>query len=431
MRALSREEHGISRKQISRGALDVLYELQRAGFEAYLVGGGVRDLLLGGQPKDFDVATDATPEQIKQLFRRSRIVGRRFQIVHVRFGREIIEVTTFRAHHVGDTDSQQSQTNEQGMLLRDNVFGDLREDALRRDFTVNALYYSVDGFKVLDHVDGYDDLKQRRLRIIGKPEQRYREDPVRMLRALRFTCRLQFDMETETETAIASCAEHLAQVSAPRLFDETVKLLLCGNGATLFLLLQKHGLFEVMFPDIADILGDGSDESAQLQKLIEYALQNTDDRLQREQPVTPAFLFAALLWPLVKQQARIEERNGANRYQALQLAGYSALDQQMELISIPKRFSIPMREIWTLQHRLEKTRNHKAAALAQHRRFRAAYDFLLLREKSGESLHDSGEWWTRYQEENPADSGESKRKPRRRRRRRRNNSGESDQRDGD
>ncbi|MCH1488168.1 MAG: polynucleotide adenylyltransferase PcnB, partial [Pseudomonadales bacterium] len=247
---LERAEHCISRKQISKNALTVLYDLNKAGYEAYLVGGCIRDLLLSGKPKDFDVATNATPEQVNALFRRARIVGRRFKIVHVRFGREVIEVTTFRAAHQepqAGTDPRGEQ-NSQGMLLRDNVYGSLREDALRRDFTINALYYSVDGFRVFDYTAGLADLDKKLLRMIGDPAQRYREDPVRMLRVIRFAAKLGFTIEKATAAPIADMSHHLEQVAPARLFDEISKLFLGGQAYKIFQLMLKYDLFSPLFP---------------------------------------------------------------------------------------------------------------------------------------------------------------------------------------
>lgn len=426
-RTISRQQHGISRKQISRNALTVIYDLRRAGFDAYLVGGGVRDLLLGGQPKDFDVATDATPEQVQQQFKRARIVGRRFKIVHVRFGRELIEVTTFRADHSQQASQsnprQQAQTNTQGMLVRDNVYGSLREDALRRDFTVNALYYSVDGFTVLDYADGMRDLQQRKLRMIGEPATRYAEDPVRMLRAVRFAAKLDFQLERETAEAIQPLAHLLRQVAPARLFDEVSKLFLSGHGFDTLTLLQQHQLLEILFP------ATRNSEAGQ-RNLLEQALRNTDQRIAEGKPVTPAFLYAALLWPTVCRTVEEEMARGTPRLPALQAGGQRAIEEQLETVAIPRRFSSATREIWTLQQRLQNARGKRALAVLQHPRFRAAYDFLLLREASGEDLDQRGKFWTELQRQHPLDddsreanqhnagSARRRRRPARRRRRR-------------
>lgn len=429
---ISRDNHCISRKQISKSALTVMYDLRKAGYEAYLVGGGVRDLLLGLAPKDFDVATNATPEQVLQHFRRARIVGRRFKIAHVRFGREIIEVTTFRAGHEQlenkkGNNSSKSETNDQGMLLRDNVYGNLRDDALRRDFTINALYYSIDGFTVLDYVNGLDDLQHRLIRIIGDASQRYAEDPVRMLRAIRFKAKFDFELEQQTAAPMRSLGHLLNQVAPPRLFDEAVKIFLNGHGRQAFELLVEYQLFDTLFPVTAPYLHDHSHNDGQnsvntgehYYQLICNALNNTDQRVQDHKPVTPAFLFAALLWPAVCEDAVNQVDSGAPRLRALQIAGHNAVDGQIGIIAIPKRFSIAMREIWTLQQRLETAHGKRAIAVLQHPKFRAAYDFLLLREQTGESLDNRGEFWTQLQIEHPVERQHTPRPENGNRRRRR------------
>ncbi len=420
---ISRDEHTISRKQISKNALNVMYELTRAGYQAYLVGGGVRDLLLGLSPKDFDVATDATPEQVKQHFRRARIVGRRFRIVHVRFGREIIEVTTFRGNHNQADDGKtphidKTQVNDQGMLLRDNVYGSLHDDAMRRDFTINALYYSIEGFTVLDYANGMQDLADKKIRIIGDAAQRYAEDPVRMLRAIRFQAKFDFSLEADTAAPIAQLAPLLKQISAPRLFDEVLKLLLSGSGKKTFELMEGFGLFAPLFPTTANILSKESKPDKVFHSLIISALANTDLRIQQSKPVTPAFLYAALLWPSVSVISEQYQHKGEPRFRALQLAGHQAIDEQMPVIAIPKRFSIPMREIWTLQHRLETAHGKRAIGVLQHPRFRAAYDFLLLREQSSQTTEPRGLFWTNLQIEHPLSTDHAAiDKPRRPRRR--------------
>ena len=421
---ISRDDHCISRKQISKNALTVIYDLRRAGYEAYLVGGGVRDLLLNRSPKDFDIATNATPEQVQQTFRRARIVGRRFRIAHVRFGREIIEVTTFRGNHDQVENTQRknnkSQTNDQGMLVRDNVYGNLHDDAMRRDFTINALYYSIDGFTVLDYTGGIADLKKRQIRIIGDASQRYAEDPVRMLRAVRFQAKFDFKLETKTAAPIQSLAHLLSQVAPPRLFDEIIKLLLTGKGQKTFKLLVEYQLFDTLFPTTAPFLKSGNLADNFDYQLIGNALENTDRRVQQGKPVTPAFLYAALLWPVVREEAENIMADGTPRLRALQLAGHYAVDAQLITIAIPKRFSIPMREIWTLQQRLESTHGKRAIGVLQHPRFRAAYDFLLLREQTGESVNNRGAFWTDLQIEHPVNREDirqaEKKRPRRRRR---------------
>lgn len=388
-------DHMISRQQISAGALKVIDRLQHAGFLAYLVGGGVRDTMLGGRPKDFDVATSATPEQVVNIFRNGRIIGRRFRIVHVRFGREIIEVTTFRDHHHAASNSGQASQSEQGLLLRDNVYGDIESDAIRRDFTVNALYYEPNREELYDFVHGVEDLENRVLRIIGDPRNRYQEDPVRMLRAVRFSAKLGFDMEAKTCAPLREMAHLLSHVPPARLFEEVLKLFMNGSATAALHLLQEYTLLQHLIPGAAEAL---TSSRVQDKQLIKLATINTDTRIRQDKRVTPAFIYAAFLWPSMKGIMRklIAEQQ-LNSPDALQLAAQSVITRQLAHTSIPKRFLIPMREIWGLQLRLPRREGRRAHALMDHPRFRAAYDFLLLREDSGEDLDGLGMWWTRFQ----------------------------------
>lgn len=386
------EKHGIQERKISGNALRVLERLQDAGFDAHIVGGGVRDILLNLHPKDFDVATDATPEQVRQVFRHSRIIGRRFRIVHVMFGREMIEVTTFRGHHSNAEDESQGEVHDSGLLLRDNVYGNIEEDALRRDFTVNALYYGADGI-VRDFCNGMRDIEKRQIHMIGDPETRYREDPVRMLRAVRLAAKLHFTLEKNTAAPIARLAVLLNDISNARLFDEMVKMFMAGHALATFELLYQYKLFHVLFPGPARMLEPGG----YTDKLIRQALANTDDRIRRDLHVTPAFLCASLLWSAVKQQQQHAEHEGLPPYQALQRAAQKVISEQVKRIGIPKRFSLPMQEIWELQWQLTRRTGGRAEKMLEHPRFRAAYDFLLLREQAGEDLHGLGQWWTAYQ----------------------------------
>jgi len=393
---LSRDEHSISRKQISRATLNILYELNRNGYEAYLVGGCIRDLLLGKAPKDFDIATNATPEEVHRLFRRSRIVGRRFKIVHVRIAGEVIEVTTFRGAHTSENKGQsRSQVSEQGMLLRDNVYGTLRDDALRRDFTVNALYYTVDGFKVLDYTTGLEDLRNKTLRIIGEAEQRYREDPVRMLRAMRFAAKLGFDLHPDTAEPVHQLGSLLSHVSPARLFDEIVILFLTGFGEDALHYLRN---FQLLEPFLGEASKDLHDEQSGLSRLVAEILQNTDNRIANEQHVTPAFLFAGLLWKSYCEHRDSLCSDGMQLWQASQQAGQYAIDQQQVHTSIPRRFGVTIRDIWHLQRTLASANGKRAIKLLGHPRFRAAYDFLLLRERSGETMERGAQYWTELQE---------------------------------
>lgn len=376
---IPRDEHNISRKNISPAAIKIIKQLEDGGYSAYLVGGGVRDLLLGHHPKDFDIATNAKPEDVKRIFRSARIIGRRFQIVHVRIGREIIEVTTFRGHH--DIGKPNSQTDE-GMLLRDNVYGTIDTDAVRRDFTVNALYYTLKDFSVHDYCGGLEDIKNRVLRMIGDPTTRYKEDPVRMLRAIRFAAKLGFTIEPNSAKPISELSGLLANVSEARLFEEVLKLFLSGSATATFHLLREYDLLKQLFPGADAAIKAGDTFGA---TLIEQSMINTDKRIRAEKTVTPAFIYAALLWPALQREQ--QKLSGEMPPQAAYLqAAQNVVSQQLIRTSIPKRFLIPMREIWDLQYRLPSRQGLRALRLLDHARFRAAYDFLLMREDSGENL---------------------------------------------
>ncbi len=389
---VTQEYHGINDRDLSHGSLRVIEILQHAGFEAYLVGGGIRDLLLGKHPKDFDVATSAKPAEVQKLFRKARIIGRRFQIVHVRMGPEIIEVTTFRG---SAENSHLQQANASGMLVRDNVFGSVEDDAVRRDFTMNALYYDPSNHEVLDFVGGYDDLEDGMIRIISDPETRYREDPVRMLRAVRFVGKLGLQLEPDTAEPIRRLAPLLRDVSPSRLFDEILKLLQAGHGQATFPELVKYDLLRPLFPQTEALLSEADDQHHQ--HLIDLALLDTDTRCNEGKSVTPAFLYAALHWPQVQHRWEELQAEGHGRTQALAIACSETLDFNQQFIAIPKRFSVTIREIWELQVKLEKRHGRRPDSTLEHPRFRAGYDFLLLRERSGEIPGGLGEWWTHYQ----------------------------------
>ncbi len=409
-RIYSRSEHGISRQSISPGCLKVLYGLIDAGFEAYIVGGGVRDLLLGLKPKDFDIATNATPDQIRSTFRNSRIIGRRFRIVHVHFGREIIEVSTFRAAHNVDNvamvdDEVLSRADAKldsvratsGLILRDNVYGTIEEDVQRRDFTVNALYYTVKNFVVHDYVDGMADIDRRCLRMIGDPTERYREDPVRVLRAIRLAAKLDFSITRETAAPLATCAKLLESIPPARLFDEFLKLFLSGNSLQTYRLLRRHDVFQHLFPQTWIAM---QSNTAYSDRLLEAAFTNTDARLSEGKTITPVFLLAVLLWPALLENLR-GKGAGLASIADTQEAGQQVIDYQVQRLAIPKRFSFPVREIWELQQKFADRRGKRAELLASHKRFRAAFDFLLLREQCGEDLQGLGEWWSLYQQAQP------------------------------
>ncbi len=401
---VTRDQHCISRKNISPNALKVLYKLDSEGYQAFLVGGGVRDLLMGNRPKDFDIATDATPEQLRELFRNARIIGRRFKIVHIRFGREIIEATTFRAHHKPKEVTKEksrkalmhldSAHSSSGMILRDNVYGDINEDALRRDFTVNALYYTIRNFLVLDFSSGLEDIEQRLIRVIGDPMVRYKEDPVRMLRAIRFSAKLGFSIEQKTREPIDSLAEMLSSVAPARLFDETLKLLSSGHGEKTFELLSQFKVGKFLFPDTLDCLDKGDVPE---NRLVRLALRNTDSRIAEDKSVTPAFLFAALLWPVLRSRLEVSLADRQPSIEHLHQVAGQVIGRQLEYTAIPKRFSLAIKEIWEFQLRLQRRNKRGVITAYQHPRFRAAYDFLLLREESGEQLDGLGQWWTEFQ----------------------------------
>jgi poly(A) polymerase len=367
-----------------------------------LVGGCVRDLMLGREPKDFDVVTDARPEQIRAVFRNARLIGRRFRLAHVHFGREIIEVATFRASpRAGAIDMDEATDAESGRLLRDNVFGNQEEDAVRRDFTVNALYYNFRDDAVMDYVGGAKDLKQGILRVIGDPVERYREDPVRMLRVIRFAAKLGFRIEPASAAPIHEMGMLLMEVPPARMFEEVLKLFHSGYAVSTFELLRHYGLFKFLFPLTEDSLG--REQEGFPITLLPQALASTDARVTEDKPVNPAFLFAALLWEPLRFAARERIAKGQPEYQAWQSAAEDVLRAQLRHITIPKRFSFPMREIWLLQTKFERRTGKQAWRLLENKRLRAAYDFLLLRANAGEESQELAEWWTRFQAVDPAE----------------------------
>ncbi|BCO33139.1 poly(A) polymerase I [Thiohalobacter sp. COW1] len=396
----------------------MLNRLNQAGFRACLVGGGVRDLLLGREPKDFDVATDATPEQIRQQFRNCRLIGRRFRLAHVLFGREVIEVATFRAASDPDEDDE-TQVNDAGRLLRDNVYGSIEEDAWRRDFTVNALYYDISDFSIRDYVGGMEDLEAGRLRIIGDPEARFREDPVRMLRAVRFAAKLGFTLDPELQALIPRLAPLLHDIAPARLYEEVLKLFHGGVALNTFEMLRHYHLFEPLFPLTEAVLAE--EENHFPHTLISHALANTDARVAEGKPVTPAFMFAALLWEPMRREMPDLDQPDMSEIQAIQIGGARVVTQQARHVSIPKRFSLPMREIWSLQPRFQRRQGRRALQLLEHPRFRAAYDFLLLRCAAGEVEQELCDWWTEIQTQAPEARAErvTAGRPRKRRRPRR------------
>jgi len=408
------EAHGIRRESISHGSRKVCEALQAQGFHAYVVGGAVRDLMLGVLPKDFDVATNASPEDVHRCVRRSRLIGRRFKLVHALFGDEIVEVSTFRASSPGEVDE------ETGRVLRDNVYGTREQDAERRDFTVNALYYDPHTQTVLDFHRGVRDLQKKLIRVIGDPRARFREDPVRMLRAVRLAAKLGFQIEPKTRAPIAELADLIENVPPARLFDEMLKLLLSGHALQSVHRLRSEGLHHGLLPLLDVIL-----EQPLGEKFVNLALAQTDERVRQDKAVSPAFLFAALLWHEVLAAWRARETAGEPRIPALYAAMDDMLDKQTDKLAIPRRFTVTMKEIWSLQPRFEIRSGRRAFGMLEHPRFRAGYDFLALRAESGEAPGELAEWWRRFQDGTPeerselllaAPGGAEARKRRRRRR---------------
>jgi poly(A) polymerase len=393
---IPRDQHNISRSAISDSALKVLYRLKNADYKAYLVGGGVRDILLGREPKDFDVVTDAKPEQIRELFRNCRLIGRRFRLAHVRFGDEIIEVSTFRApHHVSDEGAGRV---EDGRIIRDNVYGDIDDDVWRRDFTVNALFYNIKDFSVVDYVGGVKDLKDGQLKLIGDPSQRYIEDPVRMLRAVRFAAKLGLRIHPEAEKPISQHAELLKDIPPARLFEEMLKLFMGACALQTFEMLRHYNLFQYLFPQ-TDALLD-THEKDYPHTFIMQALKNTDQRLSQGNSVAPGFLLAAFLWEPMRVLADEHIGYGLSEMEAVQLAGDTVISKQISSLSMPRRFTHMARDIWALQVRLKRT-GKRSFRVLMHPKFRAAYDFLLLRAEAGEPLQELVDYWTKEQLDEP------------------------------
>jgi poly(A) polymerase len=378
---------------ISRAALNVIEGLNKAGYNGYLVGGAVRDILIGKPPKDFDIATDARPEQVIQIFKNSRIIGRRFRIVHVSFGREIIEVATFRAPHGQSSNS--AKTSADGQILRDNVYGRFEDDVWRRDFTINALYYDIRISSVIDYVGGMRDLRSKIIRLIGDPEVRYREDPVRMLRAIRFAAKLDFEIIDSTGAPISALGGLLQEISPARLFDESLKLFSAGDAYGSYKGLIEHDLFRYLYsPQRVELSSlDVVDD-----KLILRALKNTDNRIKNGKSVNPAFLIAVFLWGTMQQHFKAFHQDGLPDRIALQKALELTISKQIQQLSIPKRFTMAVKEIWELQIRFFKRTPKRAYRLYCHPRFRAAYDFFILRSIDEVDLKEIGHWWTVYQE---------------------------------
>lgn len=397
-RIIPRPEHNVSRAHISNNALKVMYRLRDAGYQAFLVGGGVRDLLLGREPKDFDIATDAHPEEVRQLFRNCRLIGRRFRLAHVFFGRDIVEVATFRAagDEVGADDEESLLLlDDDGRILRDNRYGSIGDDVWRRDFTANALYYNIADFSIWDYAGGVEDIRAGVLRLIGEPEGRYREDPVRLLRAVRFAAKLGFRIEPATEAPLRSLAPTLESVPPARLFDEVLKLFLGGHAVASYELLRRYGHFAQLFP-LVDALLD-SEAGEPYRALLLAALRNTDQRVAEDEPVTPVFLFCVLLWGPVRRRAVALEAAGESPLQALLLAADELMDGQQRQVAVPRRITTPVKEMMALQVRLQRTRGRRVLGMLGHPRFRAAYDFLCLRAAAGDADPGLAQFWTELQ----------------------------------
>ena len=386
---LNSMKRSIDQEKISKNAVSVISKLNKEGFEAYLVGGCIRDLLADNVPKDFDIATNAHPPDIRKIFRNSRIVGKRFQIVHVRFEREILEVSTFRRL---DTELIENQSDS-GMILRDNSFGSLEEDSLRRDFGINAIYYNPISKQLIDLQGGVDDISRKVIKSIGPIDLRLREDPVRMLRAIRISEKLEFELENDIEESIRIEAHLIQDVSPARLFEESLKMFMGGYGARVFLKLKELDVYKWIFPNNGSPLKESN-----LELLIRKALESTDQRVLKDMPITPAFIYASILWyPFLADRSRNIKELGLNNYDASNEAASSVLSKQQLITSIPRRFSTPIKDIWFLQFRLNSRFGKKPFRTLQHKRFRAAYDFLLIREAAGEKTGNLGDWWTAYQ----------------------------------
>ena len=386
---IPRKEHSISRNAINPHALKVLYRLHNAGYSAYLVGGCVRDLLLGQQPKDFDIATDAHPEDIRKLFKNCRLIGKRFRLAHIVFGKEIIEVATFRTHH-HNAHEHHAKSSHQGMILRDNVYGDIEDDVWRRDFSINALYYNIADFSIVDYTGGMADIQARLLRIIGDPEQRFQEDPVRLLRCVRFSGKLNIAISLETENAMTRFTHLLQHVSSARLFQEVLKFFQEGATYHTFKLLQKYHLLEQLFPQTSACL-----VQIETQILLDEALKSTDNRAREGKTVSPAFLFTVFLWrPIAAKTAHSD----LPFYVALEQAIQIVLKSQSERLAMTRILTTSIREICLLQHYLTHNRGSRPYKTLEHPRFRAAYDLLLLRAKAGEPVHELAHWWTQFQQ---------------------------------
>ena len=396
-RIFAQAEHGIRREELSNAAISVCEGLHRAGYKAFVVGGAVRDLLLARHPKDYDVATDATPEQVRSVFRRARIIGRRFKLVHVMFRDETVEVSTFRANHpTADADEKDGRADEHGRLLRDNVYGNQAEDAIRRDFTMNALFYDPESEEVWDYVNGFADIKKQRVVMIGDPTARYREDPVRMLRAARLAAKLGFMIDPATEAPIVELAPLLDNVPTARLFDEMLKLLFSGHALNGIEKLRSLGLHAGILPVLDSLFSDPAAKA-----FVVLALQRTDERIAQDKGVSPPFLFAALFWWPMVQRWRALEAKGVRSLQAMHEAMDDVLDVQRKTLAVPRRLDPLIKELWLAQPRFAHRSQRQAFRTLTHPRFRASYDFYALRAEAGDADKEVAAWWERFQFADP------------------------------
>ncbi|EPE37444.1 poly(A) polymerase [Candidatus Photodesmus katoptron] len=396
LKIITHTNHNISQKEINRNALKVLQRLLNAGFEVYLVGGSVRDLLLKKKPKDFDITTNATPEQVKHLFKNCRLIGRRFRLAHIIFGREIIEVATFRGHHK-NLKKNISMQSKKGILLRDNVYGKIHEDVERRDFTINAMYYNIKDYSIHDYFGGISDLKNKVIRLIGNPKIRYREDPVRILRAIRFSVKLNFHIEKDTAQPIQELSYLLKEVPAARLYEESLKLLQSGYGLKTYHLMRQYNLFQQLFPITSSYFT--KDYSSYTEKMLSLVLNSTDLRIEAGKRINPAFMFVAILWyPLNILADELAKKNKLAYYDAIIEAGNVILHEQAKTIAIPRRHTETIREIWQLQLCLPRRRGNQAFRLMELNKFRASFDFLEMRGViEGKEIEELSKWWLIFQ----------------------------------
>lgn len=410
LQTYNQSQHGVSTNEISPSAQAIIIKLIERGYKAYIVGGAVRDFLLGINPKDFDIATNATPDEIKDVFQKScRLIGRRFRLAHVYHNREMFEVATFR----GAT-QEGERVVKQGHIIKDNVYGTIEQDAIRRDFTCNALYLDIENGNILDYCQGYGDIKEHRLKFIGDDSKRIIEDPVRMIRAIRFDAKLGLKISEQTKQVMLKQYKTLSNVSMARLFDELVKLFHCGNALAAYHLMNELMLFSLIFPHASKEISKNNKHY----EFIQRALKSTDYRIKSGKSVTPIFLFSCFLWPMSVVFTEKHIKSGLSEYDAINKASNDVFHITRRTLAIPRIVQIGIRNIWLLQYRFKTTIGKKVFFTLEHQRFRAAYDFLLLRKQESEQLDALGEWWTHIQTQSKTKQKElifQKKKPRRKR----------------